>query len=330
MTFNIKIIPSNTVFDNDSSKTILTNALNSNIVLNYSCNSGQCGVCKVKLISGNVERIESGIENELTECDILTCCAIATSDIEIEASFHPELAYIDKKTIPAKVESFTYLNNDTLEIVFKIPPTSHFKYLPGQYIDLMWNGEKRSYSIANLYRKNINKIELQIKKVQNGFFSEMLFNQLELQQLFRMNGPHGTFFKRSDNILPIIFICTGTGFAPVKSMIEELINSGVNTPISLYWGGRISSDLYSQLPDEWAESCPLISYTKVLSKESLNIPNSYCGYVQDAVLENIKDLSEYQVYACGSNNMIKSAQELFIKKGLKRENFFSDAFLPSN
>ena len=262
MSKSIQLLPSNIEFQFSGSETILNAALSKNINLEYSCNNGQCGQCKAELLEGEVIVLEEMREqvalHGLVHNEILTCCTRPETDLKIQADYYDQLSHIVKKTIPAKVDSFEFVNDDVITIVLRLPPTSKFDFLSGQFIDLIWSGEKRSYSIANSNSIK-NTVELHIKKVPGGLFSEHLFNNLKENMLFRINGPLGTFFLRESSS-PVIFMCTGTGFAPVKAMVEKLIENSSKREVYIYWGGRTAKDLYSQLPDEWDKQYQNIKY----------------------------------------------------------------------
>ena len=325
----IRLTPSGVDFKANEQSTILEAALINNINLEYSCSNGKCGQCKATILDGEIDilssRVEQVREHKLAEDVILTCCSIAKTGLTIEAEFYPELNDIEIKTIPAKVSNINYIG-DLLVLTLRLPPAAKFKFLSGQFIDLMWNGIKRSYSIASSSVVN-NTIEFHIKKVNGGVFSEYLFNELKVNQLFRINGPLGSFFLR-DTSSPVIFLCTGSGFAPIKSMVEKTIEMKLDREIYIYWGGRVSEDLYSELPYRWSQSNPNVYYHPVLSREDRALFRK--GYVQSAVVSDHNDLSGFEVYACGSKGMIEDAKELLVQYGLNQKDFYSDAFVQSN
>jgi len=330
MSISIRLLPSNVEFQLSGRETILNAALSENVNLEYSCNNGQCGQCKAVLVEGDVSIVEESREqvalHGLDHNEILTCCTRAETNLKIHADYYEQLSHITKKTIPAKVDSFEYVNDDVLIMVLRLPPTTQFDFLSGQFIDLIWAGEKRSYSIANS-NSNKSTVELHIKKVPGGLFSEHLFNNLKENMLFRINGPLGTFFLR-ESLSPVIFMCTGTGFAPVKSMVEELIENSVDRDVYIYWGGRAIKDLYSLSPENWVKISPNIKYFPVCSREGgSDLKNA--RYVQDQVISQHESLEKFEVYACGSEDMIKAASTLLISRGLSPKSFYSDAFVSS-
>jgi CDP-4-dehydro-6-deoxyglucose reductase len=328
MSYNIHLSPSGAKFPVQDGQSILDAALAENITLEYSCSNGQCGECKATLKSGNVKQKVHTADVELKEGQILTCMSYPNSDLVLQAEYIKELQHIKRKTIPAKVDEIKHISDDVLILKFRLPPTANFKYLSGQFIDLMWNGQKRSYSLASNKVIN-NTLELHIKKVEEGVFSEFLFNDLKNNQLLRFYGPLGTFFVR-DSKQPIIFLCTGSGFAPVKAMVEQLIESNTERQVYIYWGGRYRKDLYSLLPMLWTKEYGNINFTAVYSKETELLNGEVKGYCQHEVLKQHQNLNGYEVYACGSDAMIHDAKDLFIENGLQDDKFHSDSFLPSN
>ena len=284
--------------------------------------------CKSRLIEGNVnhpKNLDGITDEELANGYILTCVAVPTSDIEIESDYYPELDGIDPVISPCKVNSIEFPAHDIAILNLRLPPTSNMKYLPGQYIDLEWKGVQRSYSIANMLNK-AHGLELHIRRVPNGKFSDLVFNELKQESLLRLNGPHGTFFVRNTDA-PIIFLAGGTGFAPVKAMVEQLLEKKTGREVYIYWGNSTVEGFYSSLPKCWAEENSNITYIPVYSENNQKWKERK-GLVHQAVLEDISNLKDFEVYTCGSPNMIKAAKSDFLAHGLLEKNFFADAFTP--
>jgi CDP-4-dehydro-6-deoxyglucose reductase len=320
MTYKIEIIPSGISFVSGSN--ILDDAIAQSIYLEHSCKSGDCGVCTADVISGLVtngkgKTVSSGI--------VLTCQSRAESNLILKTNYFPELSRIKQLTVPCKVASINYVTDDIIILTFRFPPSVKFEYLPGQYIDLSFNGIKRSYSIANT--NVITKdIELHIRRVPEGKMSTLIFGQVKENQLMRMEGPKGTFFVR-DNIKPLIFLATGTGIAPIKSIVEKLVHSGDEREIHIYWGMQYKDELYCTELLNLAEIYRHINFTPVLSREETYIGCK--GYVQDIVCDTYDSLAKFEVYACGSLNMINDAAKKFKERQLPSESFHSDAFTPA-
>lgn len=321
MTYNITLKPSELSFEADAESTILDSALSKNITLEYSCKNGDCGTCTATLLSGTVQ-VEDG--EVISAGEFLTCKARPLESAQIEANYFPELSEISRSVVPLKVNSIEEVAADVVVLNFRLPPTARFKYLAGQSIDLTYQGITRAYSIANMCEQG-GGIELHIKRVDGGEMSSKLFSGLQKDTLMRAFGPNGTFFVRQSNA-PVAFLVTGTGFAPAKAMIEQLLRDNSEREIYLFWGGRYKADLYSSLPSEWCESFTNVKYVPVLSREN----EEWCGqsgYVQSAFVNLVEDISKFHVYSCGSLAMIESAKSFLISHGLNEANFFSDAFV---
>lgn len=301
------------------------------LVLEHSCKTGRCGICKAKVVGGSTQVLqeESGLsQEEINAGFILTCCRTATQDIELDSEDLGALADIKIQTLPSKIDSITCLAEDIIKVVLRLPPNGTFNFLPGQYINITAKSSiRRSYSIANAPQQS-GKIELHIRKVPQGAMSQYWFEEAKVNDLLRFEGPLGTFCVREKPEKNIIFLATGTGIAPIKSILEHLDNSPLhleNRNFYIYWGGRNPSDIYWQ-PD-FNQINPV--FNPVLSRSQPLDWQGHKGYVQQAVIADQLDLANAVVYACGSPEMIKDAKKLFIEKGLKDNNFFSDAFVSS-
>lgn len=309
---------------------ILTSSEEAGYCFPYSCRNGRCSSCKCRIIQGDTECFgeEIGLSQDQKSAGwILGCLRSAKSDIVIDVGDLSKDALFPIKTLPCKIDSISFLAEDVLRVILRFPPASKIEYYPGQYIDVIGSsGAKRSYSIANAPDAS-NRLELHIKKVLDGVMSEYWFNSAKEGDLLRVRGALGTFFLRDIANKNLIFLATGTGIAPVKAMLESLNEmSSCDQPKSvlLYWGGRISSDLYHKFSDFNFS----FRFEPVLSRPLSNWSGNI-GYVQNVLLSESLDIINAEVYACGSNNMIQSAHELLVKAGLPEKSFHSDAFVSS-
>lgn len=323
----ISIIPENIEFDIDYPENILSAGLKQNLNLPHGCKNGKCGACKCKVESGEID-LEEYSKDVLTEEEInqgytLLCKAHAKTDIVLHIPHF--LHGFPIKILPARVEKVNKINTTAI-ITLKIPTSQQFGFFAGQYIDIMLKGKNRSYSIASSPAKS-DELELHVRYYNKGVFSEFVWNELKEQQILRFKGPLGNF-RLQETTNPIILICTGTGFAPIKSIIESILAANIQKEIYLYWGNRTEEDFYLlELLTIWKEQLKLkitlcISQTK--SKNYLH------GYVTTALSKDFTDLNNYEIYACGNIKMIEDAYELAVNKlNLAKKNFFSDAFIPS-
>jgi len=322
-------LKNNKSFNCDDKTSILNAAKEAGILLEHSCLAARCRSCATKVIKGTSTKvIEDAVLSEEDEKNgiILTCNALPTSNMLLDIEDLGDTDLQKSRTLPAKIDSITPITSTVIKVVLRLPPTSNFIFEAGQYVNIIKGAVKRSYSIANKYREG-NIIEFYIKEYKNGVMSNYWFNEAKINDLLRIEGPLGTFFYRENESENIIFLATGTGIAPVKSILEQLNGNTVleDKRIWLFWGGRYKEDIF------WnPEFINLnLKFTPVLSRSDENWEGEK-GYVQDVVLKQKINLINAQVYACGSIDMIASAKRLCINNGLPEYQFYSDAFVSSN
>ena len=323
-------LKNNKNFRCSDNETLVEAARKSGIILEHSCLSGRCSSCKVKVDSGLSEPTteEFSLNNKEREDGyILSCIRTPKSDMLIQAEDLSEYDISIPKTLPAKINKIEKLTEDIIKIELRFPPTQKLNFIAGQYVNVIKGSNKRSYSIGSTSNENAS-IELFIKKYPDGLFSNYWFNEAKINDLLRIEGPRGTFFIRNNSAFKnIIFLATGTGIAPVKSILEtlsELTENFGNKNIYLFWGVKYFNDLF-WTPEKLGLN---IKYFPVLSREK--IPTMEDGYIQNVLLTKNIELSESIIYACGSNDMILEAKNKLIENGLPDHNFYSDAFVTSN
>lgn len=319
------------VFEANSDESLLDAAARSGVNLSYSCKTGRCSSCKCKLLSGETSLIreETGLNpEEKAEGWILSCARSAVTDISLEADDLGGVLLPEAKTLPCRIDRIDFLAPDVVRVFLRFPPNTIFPFLPGQYVDVIGvGGVRRSYSLANADFQE-KRLELHIRKVSGGAMSHYWFEHAKINDLLRIYGPLGTFFFRETKDVDLVFLATGTGIAPVKSILESIHKMEQNrqlNSIHVFWGGRTIQDLYLDFSDIVGK----YKYTPVLSRAGEEWTNAR-GYVQDALLQSGYDLEKTVVYACGSNVMIHSAKNALTKAGLLSEDFYSDAFVSSN
>ncbi|MHB1676154.1 MAG: CDP-6-deoxy-delta-3,4-glucoseen reductase [Sulfuriferula sp.] len=332
MPHQITIQPSGHTFIAEDDETILAAALRLGFMLPYGCRNGACGTCKGSILSGEVDYGEYQAST-LTDADItagkaLFCVACARNDITIECREVGAAKDIQIKTMPSRVHKMTRLGHDVMGLHLKLPASERLQFLAGQYIDiLLKNGKRRSFSLANAPHDDAF-LQLHIRYVPGGEFTEHVFNQMKDKDILRIEGPLGNFFLREDDTKPIIFIAGGTGFAPIQSMITHALHHHLNREMVLYWGARQLRDLYlPQIPSRWQQENPNFTFIPVLSEPTIEDAwSGRNGLVVDAVIQDFPNLSGYQVYACGAPSMVEAAQADCIKHGLPENEFYADAF----
>lgn len=331
MSSHITIKPSNHVFKAADGETILEAALREGFVIPYGCRNGACGTCKGKVLAGEVDYGKYQ-EQALPEADkrqgyALFCQAHPLSDVVIECREINAIKDIQIRTLPCRVQQMDRVAPDVMVLQLKLPASERLQFLAGQYIDiLMKGGQRRSFSMANAPHDDA-LLQLHVRNY-GGPFSEYVFQRMKEKEILRFEGPLGTFFLREDSDKPIILLASGTGFAPIKAIIEHAIYKGIKRPMTLYWGGRRRNDLYmSALAENW-ERDHGIGYVPVLSEAQPEDQwTGRVGFVHQAVMDDIRDLSGHQVYACGAPLMVEAAHRDFTTMcGLPEDEFYSDAF----
>ncbi|WP_306574714.1 CDP-6-deoxy-delta-3,4-glucoseen reductase [Oligella urethralis] len=337
MSYKVEVMPSGHQFTVKEGQIILDAALDAGVILPYSCRSGSCISCKGKVVAGDydpgigTEQMMS--PDEMAEGYTLFCQTTAQSDLVIES---PEVRLetdIITRKMPARVLKMDRLNDDVMLVQLQMPSTESFRYYAGQYLDFIFKDNvRRSYSIAMAPEEG-KVLELHIRHMPGGMFTDRLFGvgerPIKEREILRIEGPLGTFFLREDSDKPMIFVASGTGFSPIKALMEDIIAKDIQRPITFYWGGRRPKDLYmNALVEQWAADLPFFNYIPVVSDA---LPEDQwqgrTGFVHQAVLDDVEDLSGYQVYACGAPIVVESARKSFInEKGLPETEFFADAF----
>ena len=329
---SVTIQPSGHQFRVEEGEAVLAAALRQGFVLPYGCKNGACGSCKGKILSGSVDygvyQHKALTDEEKAQGKALFCQAKPLSDLVIEARTIGAAKDIPVKTLPCRVQKMERVTDDVMILGLKLPANERLQFLPGQYLEfLLKDGSRRSFSMGNAPHDD-ELIQLHVRHVPGGQFTDHVFGKMKERDILRFEGPHGTFFLREDSAKPIVFVASGTGFAPIKSIIEHALNKGIARPMTLYWGGRRPRDLYLRaLASSWAEQGKL-QYVPVISDA---LPEDAwtgrTGFVHRAVMEDFPDLSDHQVYACGVPIMVDSARRDFIARcKLPEDEFYADSF----
>ena len=329
---SVTIQPSGQQFQVEAGEAVLAAALRQGYVLPYGCKNGACGTCKGRIVSGEVDygvhQPKALPDEDKARGKALFCQAKPLSDLVIEARTIGAAQGIEVKTLPCRVQKLERMADDVIALHLKLPANEKLVYLAGQYLEfLLKDGSRRSFSMANPPH-DAELLQLHVRHVAGGQFTDHVFGKMKERDILRFEGPLGTFFLREDSAKPIVFVASGTGFAPIKSIIEEAVRKGVARPMTLYWGGRRPRDLYmNALVESWAAK-GLLKYVPVISEA---LPEDgwagRSGFVHRAVMEDFPDLSGYQVYACGVPVMVDAARKDFTAScRLPEDEFYADSF----
>ncbi len=331
-TFPVVCKPLDRTLEVRADETILDAALRAGLTLPHSCRNGVCGTCKAKVLEGTVQhggREATGLsEPERLDGYALMCQARPCGPVTIESAVVAETAGIPMRKLVTRVQSLEKLAPDVMRIRLKLPQSQSLQFLPGQYINIVMNGGiRRSLSLANPSHES-DFLELHLRNY-GGPFSTHVFTAMKETDLVRLEGPLGTFFVRESSDKPIIFVASGTGFAPIKAMIEHHLHHGARRPMTLYWGARRPADLYLHgLAERWAREHGLDYVPVVSDAQPQDGWAGRTGFVHRAVMADVPDLSGHQVYACGAPIVVSSARDDFIAHcRLPATEFFADMFV---
>ena len=338
MGFQITLEPSRHSFDAPEGRNVLHSALEAGFNLPYSCRAGGCSTCKARILEGKVDHAlstDTYLPQSLRDQGYaLLCQAKPLTDLVVEID-ELTLHLAKPNIVPCRVKQIRRLAPDVIVLHLRTPYNDNMLFAPGQYVDFLLDGDKRrSYSIANapLLEGGMMDIEIHIRHSPGGLFTDRVFGKLKVNELLRFEGPLGTFYLREESNKPIVFLAGGTGFGPIKAIVEYALKRNINErrPISLYWGCRTKQDLYMlDLAEQWAREAANFRFVPVLS-DALPEDNwtGRIGFVHRAVMADLPDLSGHQVYACGAPAMVDAARHDFTGAcGLAPGEFFADAFL---
>ncbi len=331
--FSVTVQPSGRAFSVEPGEAILPAGIRQGIGLPYGCKDGACGSCKCKLLTGTVvhgTHQEKALSAEEEKAGfILTCCAVPQTDLLLESRQVTEAGALPIKKMPVRVASMEKKSADVVVMKLQLPANDAFLFRAGQYVEfLLRDGARRSYSMANAPAEGA-QMELHIRHMPGGKFTDLVFGSMKEKDILRIEGPYGSFFLREDSEAPIVLLASGTGFAPIKALLEGMQHKGISRQTTLYWGGRRPGDIYL---DAWVHDFaainPWLRYVPVVSDA---LPedgwSGRTGFVHRAVLQDHADLSAHQVYACGAPIVVDSAKRDFCgTAGLAEDNFFADAF----
>jgi len=331
--YEITPVPSGNAVIARKGETVLEAALRQGLELPYVCRDGACGACKGKILKGSVDygTYQEGVltDGEKAQGQALFCCAIPLSDLEIEHYETNESAGIPVRTLKFRVQKMVLAAPDVMLLELHPEGGEQMNFLSGQYIAVhLDDGTKRSYSIANAPHES-DHLQLHIRLVKGGKFTTHVFNEMKVGDVLQAEGPFGNFFLHEEGDKPIIFMSGGCGFGAIKGMVEHAFKIGLNRPMTLYWGARVPEDFYlAGLPEKWQQEHDNFKFVPVLSEPKPEHGwQGRIGLVHEAILQDYQRLDGYQIYACGSPEMVEAGRVPFMDKGLPEDQYFSDKFL---
>ena len=328
MSFTVTLSPSGNTFEVEEGETILDAAIRQDIGLPYGCRNGFCGACIATLLSGEIKYPDGEPDKLLDASDdaCLPCQAVPASDVELKVKEIQAAKEIEPRVMPVKVAKIDHLADDVVRLYLKLPDEQRLQFLAGQYLDfILEDGRRRAFSIANAPHDE-DFIELHIRHVDGGVFTDWAFTQMKEKTILRIEAPLGSFTLDEDSDRPMLFIAGGTGFAPIKSQIEHAFHAGLSRPMELYWGVRAQPDLYlPDLPHQWEQAHDNFRFVPVLSEPAEGWEGRK-GWVHEAVLEDHDNLADYDIYMAGPPVMVKAARDAFLARGVPEEQMHYDSF----
>ena len=326
MAFNVAVQSTAFRFPCEPNESVLDAAQRAGLEIPFSCRKGVCGTCKGKVISGEVRAFAGDAlgSAERAEGQVLFCNARPRSDLVIAPRSISKADPFARKTIDARVFRLQKLADDVMLVHLRFPAGIRAKFKAGQHLNLILeNGERRDFSMANAPRES-DAAQLNIRHVPGGAFTTYVFERLKRGDHLKVEIPFGDFVLRESN-KPILFVAGSTGFAPIRSMIEDMFIKNIRRDMTLYWGARQRGGLYSELPHKWAKQNPHFKYVPVISDTPE--PGIRHNLVHKAVLEDHPSLAGFQAYVCGVPVMTQAAKAEFFAAGLPPDDFFADAFV---
>ena len=332
MTFKVHIESGARDFTVAAGESIIDAAARQGVTLPYGCRNGLCGACKGRVVTGQVDygtySVYALSEQEKAAGMALFCQARPLTDISIEPRNADAVGQETVvKRLPCRVEKMERLAPEVMRLYLKLPNTERLHYVAGQYINIVLrDGRRRSFSIASPSQEGL--VELHIAAVKGGEFTGHIFNGMKEKDILRIEGPLGDFTLRRNSARPIIFLAAGTGFAPIKAIIETALAQGIQRPMYLYWGAAARAGLYlERVVRGWLNEVENLEYVPVLSRPAPEDQwHGRQGCVQDAAVADFAGLRDFEVYASGVPAMINAARQMCLAQGLPPEYFYFDAF----
>ena len=332
MDFTVTLHGSGKRFEVGADETVLDAARRAGLALPYSCLGGVCGSCKATVLQGQchypLQPPRALSESEQAQHQVLLCQAVPLSDLTIAAREVASVADIPRRMLALKLTELTLLAPDVMRLMLRPPRGERLRWLAGQYLDvLLPGGKRRAFSIANA-PEDAGHVELHVRRVEGGDFSRLVFTSLAVGAVLRVEGPLGTFVPREDSERAMLLVAGGTGFAPIKALVEHFLHLGTARPMHFYWGARAERDLYlRELPARWAQRHPAFYFTSVLSEPGAGEAQRHrTGFVHDVVVADFPGLGDFDVYMSGPPPMIEAGRRAFVRAGLPEDRLYYDSF----
>ncbi|TFZ04321.1 FAD-binding oxidoreductase [Ramlibacter rhizophilus] len=329
MAHQIRIAGTELSFACEDGQNILDAALKANIEMPYSCRKGVCGNCAGKVSAGEVQCSPQASAEATPPGEVLYCQCAPLGDLEILPAAWKRIEPGARKRFAAKVFRNTQAAEDVNILQLRLPAGQRAKFNAGQYLQVQLpDGSRRSYSMANPPHES-DSLQLHIRHVAGGQFTQIV-PTLKAGDVLEVELPYGHFELREEAQAPMVCVAGGTGFAPVKSLLDDMVKKKIDRPVTLIWGGRNRSGLYlMSAVERWQKLLPRFRFVAALEDAAdAQALGGFHGRVDQALQSEFGSLTGHEVYCCGSPGMVNAVRQASEQLGLAHEHFFSDSFVP--
>lgn len=325
-TAQVTVLPGKQEFLVEGHDSLLEAAIRSGIPLNYGCSGGNCGLCKARLVSGEVKKTRHHDfvipEAEAGHGYILLCSNTAVSDVVIEAAVADSVQDIPFQEISARVKSIGHINDDMLLLHLQTPRTQRLRFLAGQSATLQVGGYfSADLPIASCPCDDRNVL-FHIHRQSGNLFSDYVFERLKEHDVVEIEGPHGEFILHEKSQRPLYFLAFDGGFAPIKSLIEHALSLEAEN-ICLHWFGSSQKNIYlPKIAQAWQDALDNFRYEEHIAGFDLR---SVSGKREEALLRQLGNISsgdpnllQGEIYIAGPEDAANIAERFFLDKGLPK------------
>lgn len=351
MSFAVRIEGSDVAFACDDGQTLVDAALAAGVELPYSCRKGVCGNCAGRVMAGDVQPLPgAALRNEhCGEGALLLCRATPTSDVRIAPTSWRRVDHFAPRRVAAKVYRVARACSDVSIVYLRLPAGTRVKFRAGQYLQvLLEDGQRRSYSMANPPHEN-DSLVLHVRHLEGGLFSGRVA-ALQAGDVLNVEAPLGSFSLHDEDTGPLLFVAGGTGFAPVKAMLDDIVKRAIQRPATLLWGVRRAEHLYAMAAVErWQKLLPGFRFQAVLSDAPAPpgdtitdtitaaitgaitgaTAGTATGLVHQAIAALCPSLAGHTLYCCGAPPMVAAVRTTALALGLAPAHFHCDVFVTS-
>ncbi|WP_338880781.1 2Fe-2S iron-sulfur cluster-binding protein [Achromobacter veterisilvae] len=326
MAYRVHILETDEAFHVEEGESVLQAAERSAVKLPHECTFGGCGTCRIKLESGAVAYDEFPMAltpEEAADGYALACQARPLGDLRISVASSRQ-SFPEPRRLPATIHRLERFCDDVIHLTLALPEPG-LDYVPGQYMNVVLpDGETRSFSMASAPAGNL--VDFHVRRIPGGRYTDHWLGQAQAGAGVEIEAPLGVFSYHEEDWRPLIMMATGTGIAPIKAILESLLDNEDCPPVTLYWGMRTEADLYLRdVIEGWAGRLYEFNFVPVLSRAGAGWQGRR-GHVQQAVLEDHEDLAEHAFYLCGAPEMIRQAKHLLAARGASLDHMYADSF----